>query len=377
MPTPVICLYNFDNAHEISLSNPKEVEYYQSLMQNSSSPYIENISAEINLLKVDNHLFPLLIASKNYQDSYVCSPYGHYIALALESLHLINSKWLQSLTQKGLETLGKIVQTTNINSTVYINHSLLSTDLHPNCLSPCKIKAVISFLKNKFPKHALIFRSINKNTCPHLHAELKSRGFKFIASRQIHTTRVKNPDLFKTRIIKSDLKLWNEKKHEVIFQNDFTEDDEQQILKLCHSLSIDHHSVWNPKASLHFLRLLKKDPLFQMKALKLNGKIEGVAGYHVKDEVLLCSIFGYDKLHPNRTHIYRLLSTMLLLEAADHAEIFHQSAGASFYKGIRRANSSQEYQAVYTKHLPFKQRLGWTILQKAINTFAVPFMKKY
>jgi hypothetical protein len=377
MSSPSISIYNIQNAHEFSLLDCHEAEYYRSLLQNKSAEYIENISAEINLLKVDNHIYPLLIASDNYQDSYVCSPYGHYISLALESLHFIKKKWLQSIVKKGLESFGRFVKSTKVNSTVYINHSFFSTDLHPHHLSTCQIEHMISFLKNKFPKHALIFRSINKNTCSKLHNELKFHGFTFIATRQVHITQVKNPDLFKTRIIKSDLKLWHEKQHQVISQNDFTEDDELHVLKLCHCLALDHHSKWNPKASTNLFRLLKNYPLFQMKALKLNGKIEGIAGYHIKDNVLLCSVFGYDKLHPNKNTIYRLLSTMLLLEAANQAETFHQSAGASFYKSIRRAKRFQEYQAVYTKHLPIKQKIGWTFLKAFINTFAVPFMQKY
>lgn len=101
-----------------------------------------------------------------------------------------------------------------------------------------------------------------------------------------------------------------------------------------------------------------------------------MAGFFERGGVMYCPIFGYDKDDPEHTIIYRLLSTTLLLEARDKGWIFHQSAGASFYKKIRRAEGYMEYMAVYTRHLSYKQRASWSLLGSLIN-LASPFIKNY
>ena len=92
---------------------------------------------------------------------------------------------------------------------------------------------------------------------------------------------------------------------------------------------------------------------------------------------MYCPFFGYDKNEPDHTVIYRLLNTALLLAAKEKQLIFHQSAGASFYKKIRRAEGCLESMAIYTEHLPQKQRLSWKILKFFINGIAPRFMEKY
>lgn len=371
-------LYTADNIHELQNGDLAEIDYLKCLVQHSVSHYIDNISAKVNLLKINDQLFPLLIASNNYEDSYVCSPYGHYISLALESLFLLKNKWLKKAVTYGLKSFGLLVKAGEINSVVYLNHSLFSTDLQCDALPIEEIERVISVLKNKFPRHAIIFRSLNSQTCPALQNQLQSTGFKLIASRQIYLTQMNDPALFRTRIIKSDLRLWDESACQIIEHKDFTEEDEKRILELYTLLAIDSHSTLNPKINLNFFKLMKKHPtLFKLQALKKGDKIEGVVGYYIKQQTLVCSFFGYDKRKQNKTEIYRLLSTLLLLEAKKKAKIFHQSAGASFYKSIRRAQGLQEYHAVYMKHLPIKQQLTWHAVKAIMNTLAVPFMKKY
>lgn len=374
---PAIALYTLDDLHELNNNLADEIEYFKTLLQHDISHYVENIFGEVNILKIDNQLFPLLVTSGRYDNSYVCSPYGHYITLGLESLQRIKNRWQKKILECVLKGLGSIVKAGKINPAVYVNHSLFSTDLQPNELTKSQIHSAVLLLKKRFPNHTLIFRSINPKTCFDLKKRLKSCGFKFIATRQVYLTDTKNTELYNTRIIKSDLRLWEKKDYEVISHNELTEEDEQRILALCHSLSIDNHSTSNPKATRHCLSLFKQLPSFQMKVLKKNGVIEGVAGYYTNGNILFCPLFGYDKNNPNSTLVYRLLSTMLLLEATENGKLFHQAAGGSFYKTLRRANKFQEYQAIYTKHLPMKQKLVWGLLKTMINTFAISSMKKY
>jgi hypothetical protein len=91
----------------------------------------------------------------------------------------------------------------------------------------------------------------------------------------------------------------------------------------------------------------------------------------------MCPVFGYDKNTSESNEIYRLLNTALILESKKRGCLFNQSAGAAFFKSTRRAQGSLEYLAVYTKHLPKKQKAFWKTLMFIMNKLGPKFMKNY
>lgn len=351
--------------------------YLIPLIKEGPRRFIDNIDAEMQLLQIDNHLLPILISNNNYENSYVCSPYGHYVALAFDKLHIFKKPLVKSAAELTLNVLGKALRRGKINQIVYVNHWLLSTDLHPQNLTKQQLDSISCFLQKQFPHSAIAFRSINIKTSPALKKEIKKCGFKFIVSRQVYLTDTTEKSLFSTRIIKSDLKLWRESGYEVVDGKSLNESEKERVLKLYHIHSIGHHSSLNPQFNSQFLNMMVDQNLLHVKALRRDGVIDGVAGYQIKNGVFFCPFFGYDKSQVDQTRLYRLLSTMLLLEASKEGGLFHQSAGASFYKKIRRATSYTEYMSVYIRHLPFKQRLAWNMVRGVMNLVALPFMKNY
>lgn len=351
--------------------------YLLPLIKNGPNRFIDNINAEMQVLQIDNHVLPILIVDDHYENSYVCSPYGHYVSLALDKLYIFKKPLIRKAAEVTLKILGKMLRKGRINKIVYVNHWLLSTDLHPQNLSKKQVEKITGHLQEKFPDSAIAFRSINAKISPHLKKEIRKCGFKLIVSRQIYLTDTSEKSLFNTRIIKSDLKLWRESGYEVVDGMQLNEEEKQRILQLYNLHSIVHHSSLNPQFNDQFLNMMLDQNLLHIKALKRDGIIEGVVGYQIKNGVFFCPFFGYDKTREDQTRLYRLLSTMLLLEATKEGKLFHQSAGGSFYKKIRRAMSYTEYLGVYTKHLPIKQRMAWGLVRTIMNIIAVPLMKNY
>ena len=115
----------------------------------------------------------------------------------------------------------------------------------------------------------------------------------------------------------------------------------------------------------------------QIIVLKKEGRIDGVVGYTCRNGMMTCSLFGYDKTLSPKTALYRLLSTLLMTKARELDVIFHQSAGASTYKSIRKAKNCIEYLAVYHQHLPIRRKVPWWLLKGLCNTLGIYFMKKY
>jgi len=351
--------------------------YFAPLIKNGIHHYIENIHARMAILRLDSAFLPLLIIDDSYENSYVCSPYGHYITWGLELLGRIDNQGVKKIGSAALKSLGKVLKAGKINKIIYVNHWLFSTDLYSEAIAFEEVQRITTFLRTKFPQHAIAFRSINEKTTSNLRNILKKCNFSFIRSRCIYVSDAADNSLFETRIIKSDLKVWKESDYEVVEGKDLVAKDDERILELYNMLQIHQHSMLNPNINLRFIQLLRQQGNLQIKALRKNGIIEGFVGYIERNQILLCPFIGYDKNHQEKTRIYRLLSILLLLEARKKNELFHQSAGASFYKTIRRAKSCQEYLAVCTSHLPPKQKMVWTFLRLAVNTFAAPFMKKY
>lgn len=348
-----------------------------SFLKHSPQAYIDNVSAKSFVLQIGDTILPLVVAENNFEDSYVCSIYSQYVSYALAVIPSITStllRWIAGPLVRGFGVFGKPGK---INSVVYVNNWLFSTDLYPKDLSQNDLSLLFACLKKRFPSHAFVFRSLTPLLNQNLQENLKNIGCQFIANRQVYITDMKKEDIFHIRIIKSDLKLWEKYTSLVTEEKKFSKEEYNVIAELYKKTYIDSHSALNPQFNETYLHLLAEEGILHFKVLRIDEKIVGVAGYLIQENVLFCPFLGYDKDHKEHALLYRILSTALFVEAKKRQLIFHQSAGASFYKKIRRAEGTLETMAVYTKHLPLWRKIPWVVLRGIINTFAISFMKSY
>ena len=352
-------------------------KFYVPLIKNGIENYIDNIRAEISLLQIDHYLFPIITAEKNYTNSFICSPYGQYIEYAKHSVGLIENPFFEALTKNVLSGLGFFFRLGKINSVVYVNHSLFSTDLYPEELSEEQIAEIVKILQERFPGHAIIFRSINPSLHTNMAERIKKQKFHLIASRHVYIANPKNESMFQSRTVKRDLKLWREHSYEILDETKVLPEEHRELLNLYNSLYIDEHSHLNPQYNQEFMKLLFEERLLHFKILKKGGCIKGMAGYFISHGIMQCPLFGYDKQDPDQSNIYRLLNTAMLLEAKKRGVLINQGSGASSYKLNRRAEGCFDYLAVYYQHLSYQQKLAWATLKTFINAFAPKFMKKY
>ena len=378
-----ICLFDSKTIDTLNWPSTEDAEYTKKflapIIKNGIASYIKNIQADVYALKVDSFVFPITVTNENYQNSWVCSPYGQYIGYGKEHTQLIDNKFLAKLVKSLLAGFGSISRAGRINSVVYVNNWLFSTDLYPKGINEDHISLMVSYLREHFPKHAIVFRSLNPLTNSSLIQALQNTGFHLLASRQVHLTDTRNEEIFQRRIVKSDLKLLRESPYEIIDESKICRSECDTLLNLYRLLYIVQHlhSHLQPNFNLNYVEHIFDQGILNFKVLKHAGQIKGVAGYFERGGVMLCPFFGYDKEDPEHNAIYRCLSTSLLMEAKKRGVIFHQSAGASTYKSIRRAESCLESIAFYSKHLPAKQKLFWTVLKTFINATAPRYMKKY
>ncbi|MCZ4142852.1 GNAT family N-acetyltransferase, partial [Escherichia coli] len=100
-------------------------------------------------------------------NAYVCSPYTHYVRYAKQELSLLQ----RPLLEKGLSALLNLVgwgmRRSKFNKVVHVNNWLLSTNLFP-AMTGEQAVAVMHAVRERFPDHAVVFRSL----CPGLHPEI-------------------------------------------------------------------------------------------------------------------------------------------------------------------------------------------------------------
>jgi hypothetical protein len=374
-------LYDATNIDSLCWPETKEGAYankfLKPLIKRGIAHYIDNIEGDLYALKIEEFVLPILVAQENYTNSHVCSSYGQYISYGRELVGLMGNVLLSETVKGLLKGMGKMIRAGRIDAAVYVNHWLFSTNLYPKEFSSQWIELITDFLQKRFPSCAIIFRSLNPMTNSSLMERLKTLGFGLIASRQVYLTDTKREFIFQTRIVKSDLKLYRESPYAILDEQQLCKEECTQLLKLYKQLYLDQHSYLNPQFNQNFIELLFQERLLHFKVLKRDGCIKAVAGYFEQDGIMLSPFFGYDKESPHSSIIYRLLSTSLLLEAQKKGLIFHQSSGANFYKTVRRAESHLDSMAIYTAHLPMKQKLSWSMLRFFINTFAPHYLKRY
>lgn len=350
--------------------------FFYPLMKEGIPHYIENVNTDFRLLKLDNLVLPLMINDGKTGMSYVCSPYDFYITYGSKMLDFVKNPFLRAFIEVVHRGLSKVISSEQINHVIFVNNWPFSTTFHPE-ITELQIQAIVTRLIQEFPNHAIAFRSINSETTKECYQALKNCGFDLIASRQIYFTNPEDPKLSRKQVLKSDLKLYREREHQILKESELSEEDRLGALALYNALYIDKFSFLNPQIKDSFLKHGFDNKLMELRVLKKDGRIDGVVGFVCRNGFLYCPFFGYNTKSPERSKLYRLLSTILFLEAKERGLVLFQSAGASFYKKIRGASDCLEYLAVYKKHLPFKRRFSWMALKGVANSVGGYFMRKY
>lgn len=348
----------------------------EPLIKHGLRHYIDNVEAEMSALLIDDLVLPIMVNNNNYHNSYVCSPYGHYITYTLESIENIAKPWMIPPLKMLLWTMGKILLAGEINNVVIVGNWFFSTNLHPT-LTDDQVAAIRNFLQIRYPNHSLLIRSIHTYQENKTFKILKKVGFDLIGSREVFFLDTKHEAIFNSRIFKSDMKLLRETNYEVIRGIDIPHEAMNRLSSLYNSLYVGKHSKMNPQFNINFFKLAHDNNYFKLIALRKENTFDAVAGYFCQDGMMTSPLLGYDLTHTRDDKLYRLTSTVLTMEARKMGMVFHLSSGASFFKKIRKAEGNIEYNAVYHRHLPIRKRLPWWILKGVINLIGIPFMKLY
>lgn len=379
----MIKMHDIQTCHSIKWENKKDGfyvrDYFMPLLADGSTSIIGNVNTKTYLLELDNIVLPFTVNDDEFDNSYVCSPFTHYVTYAKEELWELHNPLLEKLLLPFINMLGYYLKRNNINKVVMVNNWLLSTNLYHH-LTKQQIKEITLFLTKEFPEHTVMFRSLNKKLYPEMFDSFSQLEYTRCFSRSVYLfypDRIQSVNWKVRQKIKTDLKLLKNSGYEVIENKDICENDKKVIENLYNKLYIDKYSDKNPLFKQSFYQNAIKNNLFHFKALKKGNQIDGVIGYFVRDGVMTAPIVGYNTSLDKNSGLYRMLSILLTYASLDNNYILHGSAGAGQFKRTRGAEQELEYSFIYYQHLSKKRQKVWKTLQKILDKIIEPMAKKY
>lgn len=356
--------------------------YWLPLMEAGASHYITNVETQVFAIAFDDVVLPMTVNNIEYDNCFVCSFYSHYITYPKEELSLLKNFPLEKGLSMLLTGLGWFLKWTEINKAVIVNNWLLSTNLYP-ALSSTQIQAITNVLKQRFPDHTIIFRTLNDCTNADLKECLTQHGYQMVGSRQVY---IYNPHLLKqpnyqvkkmNRQLKKDDKLLAESAYHILDTIQLSPPTLSRMTTLYQALYLQKHSHQNPQFNQAFFGLMGDRGFLKLYALCQNDTIDGMFGVYSLNGVLTCPLLGYDTCVPQNKGLYRILTAQITHEGLKHNHILHRSSGVGSFKQNRGASAWIDYNAVFHQHLPFRRRLGWWTLAWLFKRVAIPLLRKY
>lgn len=383
---PKVTLYDTASVHQLQWPETEMSQrlkgYWLEMMQTGAATYINNVQTRCLALQVDEVVLPVTVNDTEYENSYVCSFYAHYITYATYELACLSMPLLEQILSKILWVLGHCLKWTRINKTVIVNNWLLSTNLYPP-LSEVQVKAITQHLIQQFPDHAIAFRSINAYTTQNLKTALQHQNYRMVGSRQVYLYDPQNEQLppkqsaRARKNISRDLGLIAASGYKPVHPKSLSMEGADRAAQLYAALYLQRYCDNNPQFTPAFVALAQRCGFLDIMTLQKAEHIDGVVGFYQLNGVMTAPLLGYDTDLPQPLGLYRILSSSLIDIAAQRQLISHKSSGVADFKRNRGFTGWIEYTAIYDRHLPLYRRSGWGLLQHIVNWVAIPLMKKY
>ncbi len=353
------------------------LHWLHAFRHENPSKFIDNIQTDFQIIKVNKTILPLSVNNKEYQNSYVVSPYTAFILYSFDEIKKISNCFVRIILKTLILLFDKFFKAFNVNRVVMINNWLLSTNLYPE-LQAQDVKQIITLLSQRYPKHVLVFRSLNGYSNATLISNLKKLGCILSASRQVYVFDPSKNNYLKRNNCKNDLRLLKNSSYNVVEHDALNENDYQRIVELYNMLYLEKYSVYNPQFNYKFIKLAHQKRFLTMMGFRnSNGRLDGIIGYFKVGNIITAPLVGYDIHLPKEKGLYRLLMIYLLKKTKEENLLLNLSSGASGFKKLRGGQPHIEYSGIYVKHLPLYSRLFWRFLQLLTNYIAEPILKKY
>jgi len=364
-----------------SFAWPEGTDYERAfltpLMKDGARPHVANIETRMMLLRAGSIVMPVTINDREYDNSYVCSPYTAVISYPLEELGKLNSRALRGALKSLIHVMSPLVRGGGINRVVSVNNWLLSTNLYP-AWNGGHLDRLTELLVAQFPDKAIMFRSLNRATNDELYQAFAKAGYVLAPSRQVYLFDGVRPDYLRRPNTRWDQKLLKNSPYTEVNHDGLTENDDAEIVRLYDLLYLKKYSYHNPQFTSRLVGLWRRERLLELFALRSpEGRLDGVVGCFSRNRVMTAPMVGYDTMLPQKLGLYRMLMAIVLREAARQNMTLNLSSGAAGFKRLRGGEPHIEYSAIFYAHLPWQRRAIWRTLSLLLTQIGARVLKKY
>lgn len=371
-------LYSAPEIQQIISVSPGEANTLISLACTHSQNYVKNIKTKFYAAQINpSTLLPLTVNEREFDNAYICSPFTRYTTYAMQELSLLKNKALKNLLVVPIKGLRRLLKIARINRVVCVNNWLLSTNLYSKDING-SIEKITSGLTEQFPKHTVMFPSLNRHTNSPLMDQLVKHGYQMIPTRTVYMFDKGLKDYINRRITQTDFDLLETTQYRIIGHHEITKTDYERIVELYNMVYISKYSNCNPQYTPEFITMCHMNEILNFQGLRnKQGVLVGIIASSQRDGVMTTPLIGYDTHLPQKDGIYRTLTALSLREAHDKKLIFNMGAGVAKFKKWRGGVEFTEYCAIYAKHLPFYRRQVWNQLHYLMTYIGIPLVKKY
>lgn len=362
-------------SHEFTASVEKFAQIHTS---GAHAALINNVHADMDVLRVDDLVFPVTVNSGKFNDAWVCSPLTTYWRYAQEEMSRYAYVMGRFLFLFICHVYGYLLKFARIDQAVTINNWVLSTNIYPALTNEQALTQMIASARKKWPGHGIWFRSLNQElNADWLHA-LRELGLTLIPSRQVYLFDDLANGVRQHANLQRDMHLLKSTTLLRVCDSEIRQQDYARIAELYKLLYIDKYSQLNPEYTASFMQAWHTAGLLHFYAFKSDdGVLQAIVGLFQLQGVVTAPIVGYNTALPRELGLYRLLMAAVFEHAIKNKLIVNLSAGAAHFKRLRGGKPAIEYSAVWSAHLPMRTRIVIACLGWLTTKIGIPVMKKY
>ena len=341
--------------------------HLQVLMKEGPETFIQNARTQLFVLTLDNLIIPITVNDAEYHNCYLLSSY--FVVANLEEKMNKSALWFKLCSKPVLTLFSSLLKWMQINKVVIINNWLFTTNPYPE-ISQSQMTSITNFLKQQFPDHYFMFRSVNNYANSDVYDALSTAQFRLIPCRHVYLydpSRQMTPTILRKQ--KKDTNRIAHKKYTVETVNSLTDGEIERLLQLYINVYVGKYTKYSPLYTEKFLKHGLQSNTLRIKLLKKGQEIYGVAGFLEKNDYLLVPFFGYDTSVSQEEGLYRMLSAVIMKEIEICNKISHQGSGAAQFKKWRGFIEELEYVGIYDRHLSWKRRTFWSLSEKFSSRF--------
>ncbi|MCE9609098.1 MAG: hypothetical protein K8R23_02605 [Chthoniobacter sp.] len=351
--------------------------WFAPVLENGSRWCAPNLDTQCAFLRVDDIELPLTINAAEWGNSWVCSPFTHYVSYAQEEVvRAVGSLvgWPAALL---LRALGAGLRRADFNRVVMVNNWLMSTNPWPHW-DGCSLVRAVDAMCARWPDHALVFRSLNERADAAILRALAAVGARLIPSRQVWWFEMDSPAVRRSTDRKRDLALLLYPNLECVPHEHLTASDFGPLTALHHELYLQKYSRHNPAYTAAWLTHLWQNRLLQFTALReAGGPFVGVEACGVFHGTMVSPVVGYALSKPRKLGLYRRLTTVPMRAAEQAGAPLNLSAGVGQFKASRGGEPVMEFIAVIDQHLPPGRRWPWRVIEAVSRGLLAPAARRW